>query len=97
VADRVRAGIVGAGFMGTVHARAIRRSGGVVSRIVGSTPESSPAAAARIGAECPTRTVEELFAAEDVDVVHVCTPNTSHAPLVRAASSRTFRWVEVEP
>ncbi|MGY1602237.1 Gfo/Idh/MocA family protein [Geodermatophilus sp. SYSU D00815] len=85
MADRVRAGIVGVGFMGTVHARAIRRGGGVVSRIVGSSPESSREGAQRIGAEYTADTVEELLAADDVDVVHVCTPNATHAPLVRAA------------
>ncbi len=83
--DRIRAGIVGVGFMGTVHARAIRRSGGVVSRVVGSSPESSREGHERTGAETVTSTVEELLAADDVDVVHVCTPNASHAPLVRAA------------
>ncbi|MGY1715002.1 Gfo/Idh/MocA family protein [Geodermatophilus sp. SYSU D01106] len=83
--DRIRAGIVGVGFMGTVHARAVRRHGGVVTRVAGSTPESSRAGRERIGAESATDTVEELLAADDVDVVHVCTPNASHAPLVRAA------------
>ena len=85
MADRIRAGIVGVGFMGTVHARAVRRAGGVVSRIVGSSPESSRAGAERIGAEFAAESVEDLLAADDVDVVHVCTPNATHAPLVRAA------------
>jgi predicted dehydrogenase len=85
VADRVRAGIVGVGFMGTVHARAIRRAGGVVVRAVGSRPESSRTAAERLRTEIPTATVKELIAADDVDVVHVCTPNASHAPIARAA------------
>jgi predicted dehydrogenase len=85
VTDRIRAGIVGAGFMGTVHARAIRQAGGVVARAVGSTPESARAAADRLGAESVTATVEDLLAADDVDVVHICTPNATHAPLVRAA------------
>ncbi len=83
--DRIRAGIVGTGFMGTVHARAVRRGGGVVTRVAGSTPESSREGRERIGAESATHSVEELLTAEDVDVVHVCTPNATHAPLVRAA------------
>ena len=83
--DRIRAGIVGVGFMGIVHARAIRRSGGVISRVVGSTAESSRAAAERFAPETPTETVEALIGAQDVDVVHVCTPNLLHAPVVRAA------------
>lgn len=51
MADRLRAGIVGAGFMGEVHARAVRAAGGVVARVAASTPERSAAAAARLGAE----------------------------------------------
>jgi predicted dehydrogenase len=83
--DRIRAGIVGVGFMGTVHARAIRRSGGVITRVVGSTAESSRAAQEGFAPESPTETVDGLIEAEDVDVVHVCVPNRLHAPVVRAA------------
>lgn len=83
--DRIRAGIVGVGFMGTVHARAVRRAGGSVSRIVGSSPASSRAGAERIGADFATDTLAELLAADDVDVIHVCTPNGTHASIVRAA------------
>ncbi|MCO5984932.1 Gfo/Idh/MocA family oxidoreductase [Actinoallomurus spadix] len=71
--------------MGTVHARAIRRSGAVLSRVAGSTPASSRAAAERLGAAHPGDTAEALLAADDVDVIHVCTPNATHGPLVRAA------------
>ncbi|MFI6517588.1 Gfo/Idh/MocA family protein [Spirillospora sp. NPDC050679] len=85
MADRVRAGVIGAGFMGTVHARAIRRSGGVVSRVAGSTPASSRAAAERLAAEFPADTAEDVLGADDVDIVHICTPNSTHAALVRAA------------
>src|SRR5436305_11176792 len=83
--DRIRAGIIGAGFMGAVHARAVRRSGGVVSRVAAATPESSRSGAERLGAEFPGGTVEDVLTADDVDVVHVCTPNGTHGALVRAA------------
>ncbi|WP_328475305.1 Gfo/Idh/MocA family oxidoreductase [Actinoplanes sp. NBC_00393] len=85
MADRVRAGIVGTGFMGAVHARAIRRAGGTVARVLGSSPESSRAGAERLDAEASVATVDELMNADDIDVVHICTPNATHAPLVRAA------------
>jgi predicted dehydrogenase len=83
--DRLRAGIVGAGFMGEVHARAIRAAGGVVARVAASTPERSAAAAARLGAEGPAETAEALLTADDVDVVHVCTPNSLHVPVAEQA------------
>ncbi|WP_149256829.1 Gfo/Idh/MocA family protein [Actinomadura sp. K4S16] len=83
--DAVRAGVIGVGFMGAVHARAIRRSGATLSRVAGSTRESSRAGADRFGAVHPGDTAEALLAADDIDVVHVCTPNAAHGPLVRAA------------
>jgi len=85
VSPRVRAGIVGVRFMGEVHARAIRRAGGVVVAAVGATPKSSRAAAEALGTERVAESVEHLLAADDIDVVHICTPNATHGPLVRAA------------
>ena len=79
--DQLRAGIVGAGFMGEVHARAVRAAGGVVARVAASTPERSAAAATRLGAEGAAGSVAELVTADDVDVVHVCTPNALHVPV----------------
>ena len=84
MSPRVRAGIVGVRFMGAVHARAIRRAGGVVVAAVGATPESSRAAAEALGTERLAESVDELLAADDIDIVHVCTPNATHGPLVRA-------------
>src|SRR3954452_267621 len=85
VSPRVRAGIVGVRFMGEVPARAIRRAGGVVVAAVGATPKSSRAAAEALGTERVAESVEHLLAVDDIDVVHICTPNATHGPLVRAA------------
>ena len=83
--DRLRAGIVGAGFMGEVHARAVRAAGGVVASVAASTPERSAAAAARLGAERAAESAEALLTTDDVDVVHVCTPNALHVPVAEQA------------
>lgn len=80
-----RAGILGAGFMGRVHAHAVRASGGSLVAIVASGPERSRAAAAEFGAERVVADVSELVGADDIDVIHVCTPNHLHEPQVRAA------------
>lgn len=46
--DAVRSGIIGAGFIGNVHAQAVRASGGVVAAVADATPEAAMAAAARM-------------------------------------------------
>lgn len=83
--DRLRAGIIGAGFIGAVHAHAVRAAGGVVSRVAASSPDRSVRAAARLGAAAPAATGEEVVDCPDVDVVHICTPNSLHVPLARRA------------
>jgi predicted dehydrogenase len=80
----IRAGLVGTGFIGGVHAHAIRAVGGVLARVAGSSPESSAAAVDRFGAGRPG-TAEDVVTADDVDVVHICTPNHLHAPLAELA------------
>jgi predicted dehydrogenase len=85
VTHPVRAGIVGVRFMGTVHARAVRRAGAVLVAVAGAGPASSRAAAEELGALRQVEDVAQLLAADDIDVVHICTPNATHADLVRAA------------
>jgi predicted dehydrogenase len=84
MADRRRSGIVGAGFIGEVHARAVRAAGGVLTAVAARDAASSAAAAARLSAD-RAASAEELVEAGDVDVVHVCTPNHLHAPLAERA------------
>lgn len=74
----LRAGLVGVGFMGEVHARAVRAAGGRVSRVLGRTAASSSAAVARLGAEWASPDLASLMEDPEVDVVHVCTPNWMH-------------------
>jgi predicted dehydrogenase len=80
-----RSGIVGAGFIGEVHARAVRAAGGVLAVVADRDAESSSAAAGRLLAQRGASSAEELVEADDVDVVHICTPNHLHAPLAERA------------
>jgi predicted dehydrogenase len=84
-AEPLRAGIVGAGFIGRVHARAARLAGARLTGVAVSSAERAAAARDELGAERGFATAEELIAAEEVDVVHVCAPNHLHLPLARAA------------
>nr|WP_308199140.1 Gfo/Idh/MocA family oxidoreductase [Saccharothrix sp. S26] len=80
-----RVAVVGAGFMGRVHAEAARRAGASVVAAVASTPEGADRAARTVGAERGYPDLDALLAEAGVDVVHVCTPNARHAEAVRAA------------
>ncbi|MGI6871579.1 Gfo/Idh/MocA family protein [Amycolatopsis sp. 3B14] len=81
----LRAGIIGAGFIGAVHARAVHTLGQDLAAVAASTPARSREAAAELGARAAVDSAEELAAAPDIDVVHICTPNALHAPLTRIA------------
>ena len=79
--DRLRVGIVGSGFMATVHARAALRAGACLAAV--ATRSGDAAVAHRLGAARAVSTLDELL--DDVDVVHICTPNYVHEEQARAA------------
>jgi predicted dehydrogenase len=81
----LRVGIAGAGFIGAVHARSARLAGARVAGISASSPERGAEAAAELGIERGFASSEELVESDEVDVVHVCTPNHLHLPLAEAA------------
>src|SRR3954453_3805820 len=81
----VRVAIAGTGFIGAVHARSARLAGASLVGVAASSPESARRAAAALGAERAFESADELVAADDVDVVHICTPNHLHVPLAEAA------------
>lgn len=83
--SKQRAGIIGTGFMGSVHAHAVRAAGGEISAVAGRTFAAAEAAAAGLGAKTAVESAEALIARDDVDVVHICTPNATHADLARKA------------
>ena len=85
MAEPIRSGIIGGGFIGSVHAQAVRAAGGVLTRVADNSPETTAAAVARLGAQRGAESAEELISSDQVDVVHICTPNHLHAPLARLA------------
>jgi predicted dehydrogenase len=81
--DRMRVAVVGGGFMGEVHARAARAAGARLVGVASRSAASSEGARSRLGAEVAYPSVAALLADDTVDVVHVCTPNDSHADIAR--------------
>jgi len=77
----VRFGLLGAGRIGKVHARAV--SGDANARLV-AVADAFPAAAEAIAAAygCEVRTIEAIEAARDIDAVVICTPTDTHADLI---------------
>ena len=82
---RLRVAIAGTGFIGAVHARSARLAGARLVGVAASTPGRAQRAAEALGADRAFETAEQLVAAADVDVVHICTPNHLHVPLAAAA------------
>ena len=70
----LRAAVVGTGFIGVVHVDALRRLGVTVTGVVGSTPDRARAK----GIAPVYDSYEALLADDDVDVVHLTTPNHLH-------------------
>lgn len=77
----VRFGLLGAGRIGKVHARAI--TGDANARLVAvadAFPDAAKAIASQYG--CDIRTIDAIEAAKDIDAVVICTPTDTHADLI---------------
>lgn len=82
---KLRAAVVGLGFIGPAHVEAIRRTGlGEVVGILGRDPGHTAARAAELSVDRVYAGLNDLLADPQVDVVHLCTPNHRHHAEVRA-------------
>jgi len=80
----IKTAIIGAGFMGPVHAEALKRLGVQVIGILGVDDAESKKAQAALALPKAYTNLEELLA-DDIDVVHITTPNRLHYPMAKAA------------
>jgi myo-inositol 2-dehydrogenase/D-chiro-inositol 1-dehydrogenase len=77
----VRFGLLGAGRIGRVHARAIGADPRArLVAVADAMPEAAAEVAKAYGAE--VRRIEAIEAAGDIDAVVICTPTTTHADLI---------------
>ena len=76
---RIKAGVVGIGFVGRCHVEALRRLGyvDVVTASRGG-PAEAKAKADEMSVVQSYGSYEELMADPTVEVVHICTPNSQH-------------------
>jgi myo-inositol 2-dehydrogenase/D-chiro-inositol 1-dehydrogenase len=81
----VRFGLLGAGRIGKVHARAV--SNNPDARLVAVADAFAAAAEAIASAYgCDIRTIEAIESAKDIDAVIICTPTDTHADLIERFS-----------
>jgi len=76
---KLRAAVIGLGFVGRAHLESLRRLGIEVTGALGSSAERSHAVAGSVGLARAYASLDELAADRNVDVVHICTPNYVHA------------------
>ena len=77
----VRFGVLGAGRIGQVHARAIASvEGAELVAIAEPVDAAAKSAQARFG--CELRTIDQIAASDDIDAVVICTPTDTHADLI---------------
>ena len=84
-ARRHRVAILGGGMIASVHRRAALLAGADVAGVLASSPERSGAVAQQWGVARAYRDFAEVLADESVGVVHVCTPNATHASFTEGA------------
>jgi predicted dehydrogenase len=86
MSERLRAAVIGTGFVGPFHVDAVRRGGiGEVMIVAGSNAERTAERAEALGVPKATTDLDAVFGDPTIDVVHVCTPNWSHVELALRA------------
>ena len=81
----VRFGLLGAGRIGKVHAKAIgNNSDAVLVAVADPMPAAAEAIAKQYG--CDIRTIETIETSKDIDAVVICTPTDTHADLIERFS-----------
>jgi len=75
---KLKAAVIGLGFVGRAHVESLRRLGISVLGALGSSPETTASACKTLGLERAYASVDEIASDRSVDVVHLCTPNYLH-------------------
>ncbi|UWM74229.1 inositol 2-dehydrogenase [Rhizobium sp. WSM4643] len=77
----VRFGLLGAGRIGKVHAKAVSGdANATLVAVADAFPQTAEAIASAYG--CEVRAIDAIEAAKDIDAVVICTPTDTHADLI---------------
>src|SRR5688500_2991608 len=92
---RLNVAMIGYDFMGRTHSNASRQVGPsfqdlpfepVLKVVVGRTEAKVKEAQARLGFEEAATSWQDVLSRKDIDIVDICTPGDSHAPIAIAAA-----------
>lgn len=84
--QKIKAAIIGTGFMGKVHTEGIRRLGNVeVAAVAATSAAKAESFATEMHIERGSGDYREILADRSIDSVHICAPNEFHFPMVKAA------------
>ena len=79
----LRFGLLGAGRIGKVHAKAVTSDANAkLVAVADAIPTAAEAIARQYG--CEVRSIDAILAAKDIDAVVICTPTDTHADLIEA-------------
>ena len=84
---KIKTAIIGTGFIGPVHAEALRRNQDLaeITAIAGINSKEAEEKAYRLNIPFSTGDYREILDRSDVEAVHICTPNYLHYPMVKEA------------
>lgn len=77
--------LIGGGFIGPVHAEALRRIGVQVAGLLDISPEKARPQAEKLGIPKVYNTIEEVLADPEIGAVHLASPNDIHYQHAKAA------------
>ena len=82
---KIRAGVVGVGFIGAAHIEALRRIGNIEVAAISDDEKIIQAKAEQLGVEKYYSDFNHMLKDPEIDCVHICTPNHLHYSMSRAA------------
>jgi predicted dehydrogenase len=94
----IKTAVVGLGFIGPAHIEALRRIPGIeVVAISHHTREKAEAKAAQLQIPKAYTDYYQMLEQEELDCVHICTPNHLHYPMTKAALEKGIHVVCEKP
>ena len=93
----LRAGIIGAGLMGYWHAHAINKSGAKIAAVVDLDIDEANKLAKRYREAKVYSNPQEMMEDADIDVVHICTPLSTHKEFSEMALEKGIHVMVEKP